>query len=138
MFHREVKKQFNENKYNVLTAKGMIFHLIILILQVLCRDLSYQKFHSKSSWLVPSLLSFLALTSLSATTLSLTLTKTNQSPCLCSTESCIPSKTNQLYYHFMYNCQIGCNRQTQNLFCSQLIELMIETIMLHTFHSLII
>ena len=22
MFHREVKKQFNENKYNVLTAKG--------------------------------------------------------------------------------------------------------------------
>ena len=27
MFHREVKKQFNENKYNVLTAKGMIFQL---------------------------------------------------------------------------------------------------------------
>ena len=24
MFHREVKKQFNENKYNVLTAKGII------------------------------------------------------------------------------------------------------------------
>ena len=27
MFHRDVKKQFNENKYNVLTAKGMTFKL---------------------------------------------------------------------------------------------------------------
>jgi len=24
MFRREIKKQFNENKYNVLTAKGML------------------------------------------------------------------------------------------------------------------
>ena len=28
MFHRDVKKQFNENKYNVLTAKGMNFNVI--------------------------------------------------------------------------------------------------------------
>ena len=28
MFHREVKKQFNENKYNVLTAKGINFILL--------------------------------------------------------------------------------------------------------------
>lgn len=25
MFRREIKKQFNENKYNVLTAKGILF-----------------------------------------------------------------------------------------------------------------
>ena len=138
MFHRDVKKQFNENKYNVLTAKGKKALILNLIIQVLCRDLSSQKYPSKSSQLAPLPLSFLDLTLQSATTLSLTLTRMNRNPCFFSMESCIPTKTSLLYYNFIFNLKIGSNRQTQNLFRSQLIELMIETIMQINFHSLII
>ena len=31
MFKREIKKQFNENKYNVLTAKGKTPYLLFII-----------------------------------------------------------------------------------------------------------
>ena len=38
MFHRDVKKQFNENKYNVLTAKGINLKVMTLCIGALQRS----------------------------------------------------------------------------------------------------